>query len=469
MVKHQQSRPYPVFWRGDASTFLVADPGDVIQKCFVEGYFFDVEELEDLLAYMEPCSVVLDIGANIGNHTVFFAKYARARAVIPFEVLPAACELLRRNVQSNRLETVDLDYLGVGLGPPHAGRITVKLSYEHNLGATAFSLDDGARAARESFRIETLDHLLGEARRVDFIKLDVEGMELDVLAGAQAVISRWRPKILLESFGWVAGLRLLCWLAENNYRIEKTYGPNYLVVPLRPTESYGAPPEPGVAWTALRHLAGAPQDIVVDALVQLTHSCARHADLLYALGEVFRKLDLADDAARAYAAAEDAAECPAVALYQSRAELMRLLDCPDKERRALEIAATLTDDARICERLADLTAMGGDGSGAMQLMDRFLARNPRCGRGHHVKSRLAEAHGLSADALSHARLAAESDTPDKPNYMIRCADLTRAFGGSLDQALALVEAAIAMGEDSPWARQVRDAIIQSRTGASRSR
>jgi FkbM family methyltransferase len=59
---------------------------------------------------------VLDVGANIGNHTVFFEKILGASKVIPIEPVSRAIDLLRLNVSLNRLMRTDLCYLGVAFG-----------------------------------------------------------------------------------------------------------------------------------------------------------------------------------------------------------------------------------------------------------------------------------------------------------------------------------------------------------------
>jgi len=174
---------YNVTWRGKQAKFLVTNPHDLIQACFVRGHFFSVEELEDLLFYVRPNTVVLDIGANVGNHTVFFAMFAQAKTVLPFEVNPSASSLLKSNIELNHLANVDASHVGLGLGARRGHLLPVSVTQD-NLGATSYAMAAAANSGGDLLNVDALDAILPEQAQVDFIKIDVEGMEFDVLEGA---------------------------------------------------------------------------------------------------------------------------------------------------------------------------------------------------------------------------------------------------------------------------------------------
>jgi hypothetical protein len=82
--------------------------------------------------------------------------------------------------------------------------------------------------------LATADSMIGE-RRVDFMKIDVESMEMTVLAGLKATIARSRPRIFIEIIEHEVG-RFTAWAEANGYAIVKTYRryqflENYLIVP----------------------------------------------------------------------------------------------------------------------------------------------------------------------------------------------------------------------------------------------
>jgi FkbM family methyltransferase len=147
--------------------------------------------------------VVLDIGSNIGAHTLPFAQLVGAAGkVIAFEPTRYAFEKLNTNA---------------GLNPDLAGRVTANQSMlvsspQVVLPDAVYSswpLDsaDGLHAehqgrlkSTQGARAHTLDDYIDEKRigRVDFIKLDVDGHENDVLQGALSTLRRFKPTIMLE-------------------------------------------------------------------------------------------------------------------------------------------------------------------------------------------------------------------------------------------------------------------------------
>ncbi|WP_323010265.1 FkbM family methyltransferase [Paracoccus sp. (in: a-proteobacteria)] len=133
---------------------------------------------------------VIDIGANIGNHTVFFSKICKAGKCIAFEPVPFLASIARRNVEINHLPKVEVLNLAVS---DVAGKLSVSRHLAHNLGGTSFcEAEDGNI---DSVRIDDLD--LGH---VDFIKIDVEGNAHKVLLGARETIMGSHPDIMIELF-----------------------------------------------------------------------------------------------------------------------------------------------------------------------------------------------------------------------------------------------------------------------------
>jgi FkbM family methyltransferase len=179
---------------GRAVRFFVADRDDVIQGgSHAQGVFYEPEELEIIAGHFPPGGVFVDIGANVGNHTLFVGKYLRPRQVIVIEANPPAIEVLQVNIELNGLQTlVDASHLGVGLSDSASS--ATPDTPPGNLGATRLLPCGGG--------IGSIPLIPGDAilrdRRVDFLKVDVEAMELRVLAGLEETLARWRPAIFIE-------------------------------------------------------------------------------------------------------------------------------------------------------------------------------------------------------------------------------------------------------------------------------
>jgi FkbM family methyltransferase len=190
------------------------------------GLFFEAAELEELRKAVKPGARVVDVGANTGNHTIFFAGPMKAARVIPFEPLPAAAAALKAAVERNALDNVDLSWLGTGVSD-REGRAKLVFSGRGGLGATSLVPDLGGEIP-----VAPLDAMIREP--VDFLKVDVEGMEMQVLAGAADLIRRSRPLIFIEIANRNTG-DLLAWLEDINYGIARIFTDkghaNYLLEP----------------------------------------------------------------------------------------------------------------------------------------------------------------------------------------------------------------------------------------------
>jgi FkbM family methyltransferase len=197
-----------------------------IEREQTRGLFFEAFELEELRKRIEPGARIVDVGANTGNHTIFFAGPMKAAIVTPLEPLPGAGAALRRAVGRNGLANVDLSRLGIGIAD-HAGRARLVSSERGGLGATSLVPDPAGDIA-----VDTLDAQITEP--VDVLKIDVEGMEMSVLAGAQRVIERSRPLIYIEIANENT-LAFSAWLSQAGYRVERIFTDkthaNYLIAP----------------------------------------------------------------------------------------------------------------------------------------------------------------------------------------------------------------------------------------------
>ncbi|MFZ7089630.1 FkbM family methyltransferase [Primorskyibacter sp. 2E233] len=154
------------------------------------GKFYERADLDRLAGIVPKGAHVIDVGANVGNHALYFATLMGAAKVTCIEPNPQAIEALRANVQANGLgDVIDLGALGIGLSDRAEGGFAVH-SRGKNLGAAQLKKGGDIEVHRGD------DLFTGE--QVDLIKIDVEGMEMLVLSGFEAVISAQRPALFVE-------------------------------------------------------------------------------------------------------------------------------------------------------------------------------------------------------------------------------------------------------------------------------
>ena len=173
------------------STFDL-DLGEMIDVAlYLEQYELDVSAA--LARYCAPGMTVLDIGANIGAHTLALANLVTATgAVYAFEPTDYAFQKLTRNIALNNVPHVHA--IQAALSDRHAEQqeITYRSSWQTS----------GGRADR-STRVDFLQMddwcERNGVRRVGLIKIDVDGNEFPALAGGRTVIERSRPVIVMEA------------------------------------------------------------------------------------------------------------------------------------------------------------------------------------------------------------------------------------------------------------------------------
>ena len=183
-VVHATIRRRPV-------AFCLNMADDPIQNAHRQGRFYEAQDLARLATHVPPGATILDIGANVGNHALYLAMFTGAQRVVVVEPNPLALEPLVANVLANRMQgLIDLDHLGFGLGDADSAGWGMK-KHDRNLGATRMFAGAGDLVVRKG------DHAFPDLTPA-IVKIDVEGMELPVLRGLQALIARARPVIFIE-------------------------------------------------------------------------------------------------------------------------------------------------------------------------------------------------------------------------------------------------------------------------------
>ncbi len=180
-----------------ANRTIAYDPrlSAVGQRFYFEGSF-EQTQLDTIRQYVKTDGIVFDIGANIGTHTVFFSDIARSGSVFAFEPARAPYHLLLRNID----------------GIPNVIPVNLALSnasaemdfYECDDNALS-GLKDTLRSkirTRSKTLVTTGDTFfeLFSLPRLDFVKIDVEGFERDVIAGMKKTLRKFHPVIFCEIY-----------------------------------------------------------------------------------------------------------------------------------------------------------------------------------------------------------------------------------------------------------------------------
>lgn len=157
--------------------------------------FFEIEFLDFLRKHLPAQKEIIDIGANIGNHSLFFAKFLHCEKVHSFEPVDNNFRLLQKNMENYRNKSICYK---VGLSNQN-GKLPLYNSQKENYGG--FSLHSYSNGSSflvsHSIEVRTLDSF--HLNNISFIKIDVENHENEVLEGARATILRNKPILVVEN------------------------------------------------------------------------------------------------------------------------------------------------------------------------------------------------------------------------------------------------------------------------------
>jgi FkbM family methyltransferase len=141
--------------------------------------------------------VIFDVGANLGEWTVPMARYAGpAGRVIAFEPIPEMAEAVRKTCRINRLVGVTVVQAAAS---DQNGQAVFYVDLEHTGGS---SLNKPAgNGIQIEVQLRCLDDYVSETSlvRCDLIKIDVEGAERQVIAGARSTLEKFRPTVIFET------------------------------------------------------------------------------------------------------------------------------------------------------------------------------------------------------------------------------------------------------------------------------
>ena len=214
IVAHPANRahPYRAVARGlrwQVRKRVVRKPFDIdyrgmVLRCYPDSgsasnvfYFtsrYDYHEMGFLDRYLRPGDGFLDIGANIGTYSLYAAsRTGRAARIDAFEPLPRAADRARENFALNGLTNAEVHRVAVGSKPGTADFLDFDVSS---------SVDHDTRRKGDLLQVDVARIAdLVEGRSYAFAKVDVEGVELEALRGAEPLIERCDPPVwMIEVF-----------------------------------------------------------------------------------------------------------------------------------------------------------------------------------------------------------------------------------------------------------------------------
>lgn len=204
--------------------FRIIEADNFISKSLKEYGEWAQQEIDFLLHFIKLGDSVADVGAFIGTHSRAFSGAVGAKGTVyAFEPRNDIFNILLENVELSSIKNIKIFQCALGNEHREFKISEILPNLKNNFGS--FSLNALRNLNGTGIELRTLDEF--RIVHLDFIKIDVEGMEIDVLLGGEATISRDRPVIFAEVNSLQGGVPLLQWCVSHQYLMFCALHPAY--------------------------------------------------------------------------------------------------------------------------------------------------------------------------------------------------------------------------------------------------
>jgi len=203
ILRHWLISEEPLVVRVGTGYWMKLDLADYVQRCI---YFFGCYEAplaHYIVSLLRPGMVFVDVGAHVGQYTLLSSQAVGAGGrVFAFEPEPRNFERLITNIHLNGFTNVEAHNCAIADFVGESSFYLEQPLKKDNANWGVYSLHRKAEWMQYQeiqVSVTTLDSVLSSAKRVDVIKVDVEGAELLVFRGAENILKKFHPVLIFEA------------------------------------------------------------------------------------------------------------------------------------------------------------------------------------------------------------------------------------------------------------------------------
>ena len=162
--------------------------------------FHELNEWRFLNKYLTPEMTFFDIGSNQGEYALFAGKRLTQGRVLAFEPVDFFFDVLNKNIALNHFHNIQTFHYGLSDKDTQMPIYREEKGAEANEGLASIFQSERRTQFLQNIDLRTLDGVAPSfnLKRIDFMKIDVEGAEMMVLKGAQKTIQHYKPLIMME-------------------------------------------------------------------------------------------------------------------------------------------------------------------------------------------------------------------------------------------------------------------------------
>lgn len=175
-------------YKTDIGTWLLRTEGCIVSEATKGGAFWEAE-LKPVFERIKPDDIVVEVGGYVGEHTVLLAR--KCKEVHVFEAYTPNYYQLCANILLNECFNVKTYNMCMG---EFSSKANLRLPpHEWTMACTRYIMDTAGDT-----QVYALDTVLAGLDRLDYLKVDCEGLDLEIMMGAKTLITRYKPIITYE-------------------------------------------------------------------------------------------------------------------------------------------------------------------------------------------------------------------------------------------------------------------------------
>lgn len=211
---------FPIHYNNRITKILLNKKFGYVDLYIFKNGIYEKDIVDEIRATLSPEKTMLDIGGNIGQHSLLLAPYCKE--IYAFEPIPEVYNSFKKSIEANQYKNITLQNIAIG----NKKEVKTFNFVSDNAGASSFSEVKDRETTSIQVKIDVLENLLPKNSKFDVVKMDVEGHEAVVILGNKEIFIKNSPIFFMEfspssieAEGTYDSKELVDFFLENNYEI----------------------------------------------------------------------------------------------------------------------------------------------------------------------------------------------------------------------------------------------------------
>lgn len=199
-IKWRRKNPDSLFVTKEKLIFRIFKDVSSLSRVLLNSKNYEAKETKLVIKVIKKNMTIIDAGANFGWYSLLFAKLigkGSKNKIYSFEPIPKVFSELNHNIKLNNFRSIKTFNYALGSKNSYVTLGTPYFNFIGSSGATSEFLNFSKKINCKIYKIDTVVKV-NKIKKIDFIKADIEGGELNLLKGAEKTLRLYKPKIFIE-------------------------------------------------------------------------------------------------------------------------------------------------------------------------------------------------------------------------------------------------------------------------------